>query len=418
MPTYNQDGYRSAVLGERRDNRFIYNHSAVYARGGIAARIIDKPADDAMGRGIILDGDEDNAVSNELERLKFCSRVADALRWSRLDGGSALLVLTDTGQLSEEMPENIGEITELKVIERYQLSVAPGGYYSDPNQGNFGQPETYQITLSGTGTGIRPSFYVHESRLLPVYGLPLPGAQRSTLNTPWMGRSAANDAFRTVEQYERSLMLSLETLKRKQQAVHKMAGLAQLIESGQEAAVRQRVDLVDEVRSLMNGVAIDAEDDYNVYDLNVSGLKDVIGEFQVAVSAATGIPVTVLFGRSVAGLNSTGQHDLESYYDLCEGLQRNSVQPALERLINIIGRQRSVNLPDKLEIKWPSLWTPTDDEKAATELKEQQANQAEATAINTLIDTGALSERQAQDYLVSQGKYGLTNEQMATSTSD
>lgn len=408
MPTLNEDGYRSAVVGSRRHQRQFIDHAEAYARGGIEARVIDMPADVTMSRGVTIDGDEDRVIQEELERLDINGNMADALRWSRLDGASAIMLMTDTGALADPLPDSFGRINELRVIELGQISVAPGGYYDDPGLSNYGQPELYQVRpIAAGGFSAQQYFVVHESRLIPVKGKALPARVAASASVPWVGRSAADGSFQTIREYRRSLTLALEIMKRKQQAVHGMQGLAELIQTGQEDLVRKRVDLVDEVRSLMNGVAVDAEDTYQIYDQNMGGIKDLIGEFQVAVSADTGIPVTSLFGKSATGLNSTGEGDLEGLYDLCESIQRSSAQPAAVRLVQSIVRQSGVNAPERWSIEWPSLWTPTDAQQADTRLKNAQAMKAEADSRMTDIDTGAITEREARDQLARDGRYGL-----------
>lgn len=409
MPHYNEDGYTSALLGNtRRRQTQLHDVAELYARGGIAARVIDMPADVAMSRGVEVEGDDDRVIAEELQRLDLVGNMSDALRWARLDGGSALMLLTDTGTLDEPLPESIGQVTEIRVVEMPQISVAPGGYYDDPNDPTYGQPEFYHVRpITAGNSGASGFFTVHESRLLPVYGDPLPARLRIGATVPWAGRSAATAPFRAIERYEKSLVLSLEILKRKQQAVHRMAGLAELIQNGQEALVRKRVDLVDEVRSLMNGVAVDAEDDYQVYDQTVSGIKDLIAEFQMAVSADSGIPVTALFGRSAAGMNSTGENDLEGLYDLCEGIQKTCAQPALNRLIDALTRQTGINAPGDWRIKWPSLWTPTDAEQAETRSKNANAAKAEAEARMTDLDTGVVSGEEVRSQMARDGLYDL-----------
>lgn len=410
MAEFYEDGYQSALLGDkRRSGRSGLNdHAHMYAKGGIAARVIDIPADVSMSRGVEIDGDAEALIDAELKRLDLVGNMSDALRWSRLDGGAALLLMTEDGQLFEPLPDVINRITEIRVIEMNQITVAPGGYYNDPLQDNYGEPEIYQITPTNYAGGTRYSFNVHESRLFPVYGDPLPQRIRTTMSVPWAGRSAAIKPFESIGRYERSLHLALEIMRRKQQAVHKMKGLMQMLQTPDgERQVRKRVDLVDETRSVLNGVAVDSEDDYAVYDQNVSGIKDLISEFQIAVSSDSGIPVTTLFGRSAAGLNSTGQHDLENLYDLCEGLQRTSAQPAIERLVKAICRQRGTTWPNEWSIRWPSLWTPTDAEQADTRLKNAQADKAEADAATAYKDSGALDERNIRDHLEREGRYGL-----------
>ncbi|WP_146696256.1 anti-CBASS protein Acb1 family protein, partial [Haemophilus influenzae] len=92
------------------------------------------------------------------------------------------------------------------------------------------------------------------------------------------------------------------------------------IDNGLEPVIRERINLVERGRSLLNGVAVDSEDDYNILNADLGGIVDVLDEFKVAISADVNIPVAILFGQSAKGMNATGQSDFESYYDLVESI--------------------------------------------------------------------------------------------------
>lgn len=402
------DGYIDATIGPRQyqQQAMPYTDAELYDQGGLPARIVDLPADTALSRGIEIEGDEKDDIRGELERLNANNVFADACRWSRLSGGSAIVLLTDTGTLSEPLPETFGRIEQLRVFDLADIAVAPGGYYSDATQANYGQPELYRVNVNtGTATGY---FEVHESRVLPIPGAPM--SRRGYRTVPWQGRSAVNRSYKAVRRYTESLGWALRILERKQQPVHKMAGLADMIQNGLEDVVRKRIDLVDQTRGILNGVAVDSEDDYTIIDLTVAGIKDLVNEFQVAISAETGIPVTLLFGRSASGLNATGENDLEGFYDLCEGIQRTQLQPALERLIGMIQRQTSYTglRPEMWSIAWPSLWTPTEAQQAEIELKRAQAEKAHAEAMEKYADMGAMSSDDIRRDLIASDQYGLS----------
>lgn len=44
------------------------------------------------------------------------------------------------------------------------------------------------------------------------------------------------------------------------------------------------------------------------------------------LSALTNIPQTILFGRSPAGMNATGESDFENYYNFIERIQKQDVK--------------------------------------------------------------------------------------------
>jgi hypothetical protein len=80
-------------------NRYSFlDLSDLYLTNGLAQKIVDRPSDDAVQRGIEIEGDEDNLMGDEYDRLQVLAKLAIALRWSRLFGGA---VGAFDGQLAE-----------------------------------------------------------------------------------------------------------------------------------------------------------------------------------------------------------------------------------------------------------------------------------------------------------------------------
>ncbi|WP_066733561.1 DUF1073 domain-containing protein [Cupriavidus sp. D384] len=405
------DGYESAMLGGIRPGlvHFPQANAELYASGGLFARVVDLPADKAVSRGIRIDGDNDQVMANEFDRLGVLPAIGDALRWARLTGGAGIVVVANDGGLLRS-PLNtlaLDQIEELRVFDLDDIS-ATEQRYGDPTKANFGLPELYRVRTQATGAA-SAEFYVHETRLIPVPGDPLPRRVAALKGVPWAGRSMAARPYQTILDYQRSLRLALGILERKQQAVYGMKGLAALIQARMEDVVQKRVGLVDAVRGIRNTVAVDAEDEYRIEDTNVAGVREIVNEFQIALSAETGIPVTLLFGRSPAGQNATGEADFETLHDLVEGLRQNKAAPALERLVALIAAQKKLagKAPDQWSIVWPALETPTDREAADVRKTQADAEASEADALGSLVDRGILSEQEATDHLKAKGMYGL-----------
>lgn len=393
------DGYKEALLGHRT---LDYGHMPVspqdlYATGGLYGRVIDLPADKATERGIVTD----NATQAELGRLHVMDVLADALRWARLSGGGCLIPICDDGLLNEPLDRNrIRKVDEFRAFSIDEVA-ATSIVYRDPTEANFGEPEFYDITVGGA------RFTVHESRIIPVPGDPLPRRMRMR-NIPWEGRSVARRAFVAVDHYYNALELSVSIMRRKQQAIYKMAGLAEAIEANLDAEVQKRINLVDSTRGILNTVAVDAADDYRIEDMNLSGVTEVCQEFQVALSADTGIPVTMLFGRSPAGLNSTGQADFRTFYEAITGDQNTKLSDPMVQILGIIYAQPGMKEPEGWqEIEWAPLEAPNEVEAADVRLKNAQAEQAEAQALDTAMMSGWLSETEARRYAVERNIYGL-----------
>lgn len=378
--------------------------TAMYAEGGLPARVVDLPADNAVKGGVTITGDTDGVIHAEIERLKVLPLLADAARWSRLRGGGCLLlIVADGGLLRDPMNvDRLDTIHELRVYDIDDLSVDRS--YNNPNEITYGQPELYRLSVRGAGTQV----LVHESRLVEVPGDPMPASMKQD-SIPWRGRAAASRAFRRIRDYIDSVGLAREILRRKQQAVHKMKGLAQAIAAQQEPLIQKRLAMVDQARGVRNGVAVDTEDEYDIRDTNVGGVNQILQEMQIALSAESGIPVTLLFGRSPGGQNATGDADFEGYYNLVEQLRSLRMQPALERIISLICAQNTMagKTPDNWTVVWSPLKQLTQKELADIGKTKAETLKIEAEAVVAIIGTSALSEDEAKDYLQQRSLFGL-----------
>lgn len=408
----NEDGYLSALLGPAMRDMTAnvlgaLDDLAMYAEGGLPARVVDVIPDVAVSRGVVIKGDD--RVGAELDRLKVLPALADAWRWARLTGGGAIVIVANDGRsLRDPLNlDSLDELLELKVFTLDDVS-ATERRYADPNKANYGMPELYRVRTQAAGV---PSaeFLVHESRLVEVPGDPLP-AKLNRKGIPWAGRPAVTRAFRAIRRYVEGLEWTLRLLEKKQQAIHKMKGLAEAIEAELEHVVRKRVEMADAARNAMNGVAVDSEDDYSVLSSDLGGVKDAVAEFQVAVSAETGIPVPQLFGRSAAGLNASGDGDLEGFYNTVAMGRQVKINPALERIVSLIRAQRKLagsgEKGEAWSIVWPALKPATAKEEAEVRKANAEAQAREMDALSTAVDNG-LSQEQALRHMKQEGLYGL-----------
>ena len=91
------------------------------------------------------------------------------------------------------------------------------------------------------------------------------------------------------------------------------------------------------------------------------------------VAGAAKTPVTKLFGRSPAGMNATGESDMNNYYDYIDGLRENQLRPIMERLLPIMALSAWGTVPDDLDMGFPPLQTPDSSEIADIVEKKTQA---------------------------------------------
>lgn len=382
-----------------------------YAQGGLIARIVDDPADMSTARGVTVEHGTDE-IDAELDRLKVMQCLADALRWSLLDGGGALLILAKDGGTLEEPLREAAQLEEFRVLSVVDMRGDDVDRYDDPALPNYGEPQFYLVTAKSRTAGGANQYRVHESRVIPIPGGPMAtmGGQDSR-NIPWQGRGVSSAAVQAIERYRRSLKWGEKLLERSQQAVHKMKGLAEMLVAKQENVVRQRINLVDSNRSALNGVAVDAEDDYTVLTASLTGVKDTIGEMQTAIAAETGWPQTFLFGRSPGGLNSNGDGDWALVYQNVEQLRTRRLTPALERILALIVAQPTVQeKPDDWRAVWNPLAPMTRQQLADVENKEADTLKKLADAAQVAQSSGMLSQDEAHEWAQAEGLFGLQDE--------
>ena len=123
-----------------------------------------------------------------------------------------------------------------------------------------------------------------------------------------------------------------------------------------------------------------------------TGLQEVYESMCLNLCGASHYPMTKLFGRSPAGMNSTGESDLQNYYDYVNSQRESKLRPALERLLPVMAMSAWGAVPDNLQIDFPPLWTPT-----AKEVAEIAKGKAEA--IVSTFNAGLLNVDNAQKEL-------------------
>ena len=102
-------------------------------------------------------------------------------------------------------------------------------------------------------------------------------------------------------------------MERMAQGILKIAGLLNKLSiEGGEDEVRTYLQNIDMVRNILNTLAIDKDDDYDIKSISLSGVKDILDKTQTMLSAVSEIPVTILFGRSPGGQNATGDSDFRT----------------------------------------------------------------------------------------------------------
>lgn len=377
----------------------------------LAQRISSLPAEAALKNGFIIDGDKDNLILQSLDELQAEAKLIEALTWARHYGRSCIFMIIDDGGSEEDEVnyDNIRSIKSLEVYDKQCIIEDSTGLLinDDPLDDNFGKTEWYQIIPPGTGK----TYYVHHSRLLLFDGDLLPAYERIARGGG--GMSCLEGVVKAIYRNDTAQSTALNALERISTALLQLNGIKDLLQSDEGTAiVRRRLDLIDMARNLLNTIAIDTEDKYQIFNIPITGISNLLDNFGQYICALTGIPFTVLFGRSPAGLNSTGNGDLENYYnDVVGKIQKRALKGPLEKLIKTLqlsklGPTKGTEL-DNWTIKFNPLWSPSDKEQAETENTRSDAKKTEVDTICSLLDRQLMDDSEARKYLAEKTDYPI-----------
>lgn len=415
-PKITADGYVEAFTGAgttRDRSSFVKAKSArllqdaevldLYLSDGFARKIVDVPAEEMTRAGVNIESIEDEILEKEIESrlqdLDAMRHLNDAVRWSRLFGGSLLIYgLNDGGTLEVPLnPDGIKEVEFLRVYDKTQVTIQ--SRVVDTTSPDYGDVELWQISPV---TGGAP-YLVHNSRCHTFDGESIPDILRGY--TQGWGASVLQACHDQLTRLGISHQWANMLLERSQQAVHKIPDLAQTLRSpGGEASVRRRVDVVDMVRGILNTVVVDGKEDYAVTSQSIAGLPDLLDRFAEALSAVSSIPIMLLMGRSAGGLSGSGKGELDSWYARIESMQNDILMRPIDKLVSYIlmGMGHDVSYG----IKFNPLTVLSNKEKSEIKKIEAETKKIEAEAAAAYVNIGAID--------VDEVRLGLSDEYQIT----
>ena len=374
LPVTNADGFANALtgMGDRNHDKRLSTVfqagrrlndptlTALYRGNGLSRRIVNLPAVEMTRNWFTINGDEDDRVLQKLETLGAQEVYTDALIWSRLYGGAVILVgLNDGMALWRPVNERrIRDIMFLKVFDRREVEVIHQSIPTDPTDPLFGEPTKYKITPITGGS----QFTVHASRLIRFDGAKIPIRELYAHN--WWHDSILESVYEQIRQmgavYDSSEFIVNEFVM----TIIKVDGmLDKLMQKGGDALLKMRLEMLDLSKHVKNTVLLDSKEDFAKHSSTVAGLEKLLDSFMMSVSSVTGIPVTLLMGRSPAGQNATGESDIRMWYDSVRSAQRSLLRPRLETLIRYCFAATGGE-PEKWSVEFKPLWEMNDKEKA------------------------------------------------------
>lgn len=361
-------------LTRMTDNYALLN--SLYRDNWVVQNVVGIIPDDMTKKWFAPAGAVGPEHLKELDRVQRVTalreRVNEGLRWGRLYGGAAGLIMIrgQEGMLGQPLElESIypGTFQGLYILDRWQ-GVVPG--MELVFEGGEPVPAYYSITDARGNTVAK----VHHSRLVRFTGRDLPFLER--VAELYWGESEVEALYNDVVKHDNVAANMAALTFRANVDTKEVQNLDQLfsVTSGEQ---QRRFWNVMQAQSVMKSnfgmQLVNRGDQIKNTQYTFTGLQEVYDSMCLDLSGASRIPVTKLFGRSPAGMNATGESDLRNYYDYVDTLREAKLRPILEKLLPVLAMSAWGAVPDGLDITFPPLWTPTAAEVAEIALKKAQA---------------------------------------------
>lgn len=365
------------------------------------------------------DGQYIDAFERVVRKTHLRNKIMDGLSWGRLYGGAVgLILIKGQGDLSLPLDVNTilpGTFMGLHVLDRWSGVFPEGSIVTDPEDPDFGLPDYYTVRDANETLISR----VHHSRLVRFVGRPLPW-QEAVTELYW-GESEIEAVFNEVVRRDNVSANIADLTFRANVEYREVEGLDQLLGIGNVEVQRRfwnQMQATAILRSNQGISLINKGDAVHSEQYTFAGLSDIYDRVMMDVAGASRIPVTKLFGRSPAGMNSTGESDQNNYYDYIDGIRETQLRPALEKLLPIICMSTWGEIPDDLDIDFPPMQTPDEEKnaniaekKASTIIAAFNANLIDKeTAAKELRDLDGIFDK-ITDEMAEEGR-GVTSAQM------
>ena len=360
-------------------------------------KIVNIPVEDMMREGwdyVGFDDDQSKTIDTTEDLLGVRKAVFQALRLERLLGGCVIAMGTsdtdDVEQLKEPLDVesiNEGDLKFLNVIPRTLVSKT--SFDSNPLSADYGRPETYIIQ----------STQIHRSRLIIFDGDPLISSQNlgvtsfRRMRNDGFGESVLTPVYDDLLRSTGSRQAAFHLIQRASVLLMK-TNLMNLEGTTQgEAKIAQLQDIANQI-NMFNGALLDnspsSASDIDMKASQFGSVPELVMTYLQVLCAAADIPATRYIGITAGGLNSSGDSELENYYNNIAAKQQDRLRPQLMKLLNVMGRSALGNSFDinEIEIEFPALWNMSEVEKA-------QVRTADTQNIVSMEQAGILSENEA-----------------------
>lgn len=381
--------------------RLSQNYSlcnSLYRNNWIFKKIINTIPDDCIKNWFSLTCEitpEQQDRYDKLERrTKIKEKLAEGLYWGRLYGGAGGLIMIqgDEDKLTEPLVvEDIlpNTFKGLLILDRWSGIYPSVEIIEDIDDPDFGLPLYYEVRDETTEKLMEK---VHHTRIIRFDGRKLPFWE--SLNTIMWGASEVEHLYEEIVKRDNTSWNIAGLVFQSNVLVNTVAGLDQLLAIGDPQMQQDFYNVKqaqNTLRSNSSMMVVGEHDDVKALNYTFTGLNEISESQMMDISGACDIPVSRLFGRSPAGMNATGEGDLQNYYDMIAQQQNTVLRPKIDKLLPIMFMSEFGKIPSDLGHRYNPVRTPS-DEQVANLVKNKSDSIINAYKENLLTQRAAVTE--------------------------
>ncbi|MGG1268026.1 DUF1073 domain-containing protein [Brevibacillus laterosporus] len=367
--------------------------NTLYREHWIIRKIIDTIPEDMTRNWITittqLPPDEIRKIDKLWRVRRVRQKILTGLKWGRLYGGAVGLIMIEGHDDILHQPLDFdmimpGSFKGLMILDRWSGVYPSPELVEDIDDPEFGLPESYQVTIDGGQT-----MNVHHSRIVRFIGRELPYWEK--LAEVYWGASEVEVVFDELKKRDNTSWNIAQLIFLANLRVMKSEDLGELLAIGDERQKNDIYNVLQAQNMLMSNMGlhvIGKNDEFQTHQYTFSGLNDIYESFMLDVAGACQIPVTKLFGRAPAGMNATGESDMQNYYEVVQQQQESILGPILDKILPVMCMSEFGAIPDDIDYTFDPIRTPND--KDVADLVDKKT-----TSIINVFQAGIIDQRTA-----------------------
>lgn len=313
----------------------------VYMDTWIGKKIVTLPVSRAMRNGLMLEieGDKDGSKEKkvwDLYKKYNIESLASAAQSSADVYGSAIILLKDRTQ---DPLKKAGDYKTLE-IEYVEFPF----FTVSPRQNNPYAPGMVSFSMLGISAD--------ESYCAPFVGVPT--LHRLSPSFKYFGMSVFQSIWTALVNDQTIMTAAANIVYRSSIRSYKLKGLQSQVLAGRADQALARTSLLDETVGIFGSAVMDAEDDMQIVSQAFAGLPEMDRRSGERLAAATGIPATLLLGKSPDGQNSTGKSD-EANMNAYTAEYQKKMLPPIQRIFAALISLAGIQDKWKVSFKSPAV---------------------------------------------------------------